>query len=107
MWRQRLRPLALTIFLHASYRRLTLSTAHDRRLLHGPGIHGGFDPTRVRRGRGGREVMARCPTEQDGRDAASWLVDRVSRLRPGLAVSTDVEPGGGQFLLVLRAGGNR
>jgi hypothetical protein len=53
--------------------------------------------------KGGREVIARCPTEADGRAAAAWLTDRVSRLRPGLELSADVEPGGGQYLLVLRA----
>ena len=53
--------------------------------------------------KGGREIMARCPTRADAETAAQWLVDRISRLRPGLAVSADVEPGGGQFLLVLRA----
>jgi hypothetical protein len=53
--------------------------------------------------KGGREVMARCPTLADGQEAASWLVDRVSRLRPDLPVTTEVEPGGGQFLLILRA----
>jgi hypothetical protein len=53
--------------------------------------------------KGGREVIARCPTENDGQEAAAWLTDRVSRLRPGLELSADVEPGGGQYLLVLRA----
>ena len=53
--------------------------------------------------KGGREVMARCPTEADGRQAGAWLVDRISRLRPGFHVSADVEPGGGQYLLLLRA----
>lgn len=53
--------------------------------------------------KGGREVMARCPTKADGDDAAAWLVDRISRLRPGWPVTTTVEPGGGQFLLILRA----
>jgi hypothetical protein len=53
--------------------------------------------------KGGREVMARCPTRADGLEAASWLVDRLSRLRPDMHVTTDVEAGGGQFLLVLRA----
>jgi hypothetical protein len=53
--------------------------------------------------KGGREVVARCPTEADGDEAAAWLTDRISRLRPGLEVTADVEPGGGQFLLVLRA----
>jgi len=52
---------------------------------------------------GGREVMARCPTEQDGTEAGEWLVDRISRLAPELEVRTEVEPGGGQYLLVLRA----
>lgn len=53
--------------------------------------------------KGGREVVARCPSEADGQEAAAWLVDRISRLRPGLVVSASVEPGGGQYLLVLRA----
>lgn len=53
--------------------------------------------------KGGREVIARCPTPEDGRAAGDWLVDRISRLRPGLEVTAEIEPGGGQFLLVLRA----
>jgi hypothetical protein len=53
--------------------------------------------------KGGRVVMGRCPTREDGQQAADWLTDRVSRLRPGLDVHAAVEPGGGQFLLVLRA----
>jgi hypothetical protein len=52
--------------------------------------------------KGGREVMARCPTRDDGDEAAAWLVDRISRLSPGLPVTAEVEPGGGQFLLVVR-----
>ncbi|MGY4642382.1 hypothetical protein [Cellulomonas sp. URHB0016] len=52
--------------------------------------------------KGGREVVARCPTKADGEEAAAWLVDRLSRLAPNLRVVADVEPGGGQFLLVLR-----
>ena len=52
--------------------------------------------------KGGREVVGRCPTRADGEAAAVWLVDRLSRFAPGLRVSVDVEPGGGQFLLVLR-----
>jgi hypothetical protein len=54
--------------------------------------------------KGGREVMARCPTEADGHEAAAWLEDRLSRLAPGLPVSTEITPGGGQFLVVLTAG---
>ena len=51
----------------------------------------------------GREVMARCPGRDDAELAADWLVDRISRLRPGLDVTTEIDPGGGQFLLILRA----
>jgi hypothetical protein len=49
----------------------------------------------------GREVVARCPTRDDAERAGTWLQDRLSRLAPDLAVTTKVEPGGGQFLLVL------
>lgn len=51
--------------------------------------------------KGGREIMARCPTEADAQDAAAWLVDRLSRLTPELPVTASVEPGGGQFMVVL------
>jgi hypothetical protein len=52
--------------------------------------------------RGGQEVVARCPTRADADAAAAWLVDRLSRFAPDLDVTTKVESGGGQFLLVLR-----
>lgn len=54
--------------------------------------------------KGGREIMARCPTQADGDAAAAWLLDRISRLVPDMAVTAQVDPGGGQFLLVLRVG---
>lgn len=54
--------------------------------------------------KGGREVVARCPSRADADTAAAWLLDRLSRYAPELAVTTQVEPGGGQFLLVLRTG---
>ena len=54
--------------------------------------------------KGGREIVARCPNQADGEAAATWLVDRISRLRPGFAVSATVEPGGGQFMVVLHCG---
>ena len=57
---------------------------------------------RLRR-KGGREVVARCPSRADADSAAGWLLDRLSRFAPELAVATQVEPGGGQFLLVLRS----
>jgi hypothetical protein len=53
--------------------------------------------------KGGREIMARCPTCADADEAATWLVDRISRLRPEMEVQALVESGGGQFLVVLRA----
>lgn len=53
--------------------------------------------------KGGREIMARCPTEDDAIAASAWLADRVSRLEPGLDARTEVETGGGQYLVVLRA----
>gem|GEM_PF-86457 len=53
--------------------------------------------------KGGREVVARCPSEQDADDASQWLLDRLSRLVPKEKFETSVESGGGQFLLVLRA----
>jgi hypothetical protein len=52
--------------------------------------------------KGGREVMARCPTRADAETAATWLIDRISRLNPGLPVTAEIEPGGGQLLLVVR-----
>jgi hypothetical protein len=52
--------------------------------------------------KGGREVVARCPSRAEADKAAVWLVDRLSRFAPGLAVTTQVEAGGGQFLLILR-----
>jgi hypothetical protein len=52
--------------------------------------------------KGGREVVARCPSRSDADKAAVWLLDRLSRFAPQLAVTTQVEAGGGQFLLVLR-----
>ncbi|MDQ1690234.1 MAG: hypothetical protein QOD87_342 [Pseudonocardiales bacterium] len=51
--------------------------------------------------KGGREVVARCPSRPDAEQTAAWLVDRFSRLVPELAVTASVEPGGGQFMVAL------
>ncbi|MCP3936862.1 MAG: hypothetical protein GY708_15985 [Actinomycetia bacterium] len=51
--------------------------------------------------KGGREVMARCLTEDDADAAAHWLVDRLSRLHPGLDLNARVDPGGGQYMVSL------
>lgn len=53
--------------------------------------------------KGGREVMARCPTADDAEAAAGWLADRISRLAPELGATTEVDAGGGQYLVSLRA----
>lgn len=57
--------------------------------------------------KGGREAVARCPTREDAEAASAWLLDRVSRLEPDLALAADIDPGGGQYLLVLRADDRR
>jgi len=51
----------------------------------------------------GSEAMARCPSESDAVAAADWLVDRISRLAPGLSLESSIQAGGGQFLVVLRS----
>ena len=51
--------------------------------------------------KGGREIVARAPSQADGEEAASWLSDRLSRLAPSFDVTTSVESGGGQFLVVV------
>ena len=53
--------------------------------------------------KGGRDIIARCPTFTDGQDAAAWLLGRVARLCPELSCITTVEPGGGQFMVVIQA----
>ena len=53
--------------------------------------------------KGGREVIARCPSQQDADDASTWLLDRLSRLVPDATFGTAVESGGGQYLLLLQA----
>jgi hypothetical protein len=53
--------------------------------------------------KGGREIMGHCSDEDDAIAAATWLVDRISRLEPSLEVSADVEPGGGQYMIVLQS----
>jgi hypothetical protein len=52
----------------------------------------------------GRELVARCPRRRDAQEAADWLVDRFSRLVPGLPVTASVEEGGGQYLVALTSG---
>ncbi len=51
--------------------------------------------------KGGREVVARCPSRADADDTAAWLVDRFSRLTPGMPTTASIESGGGQFVVAL------
>jgi hypothetical protein len=53
--------------------------------------------------KGGREVVGRCIDRDDADAAATWLVDRISRLDPELTVTSEIEAGGGQYLVVLRS----
>jgi hypothetical protein len=53
--------------------------------------------------KGGRAVVARCPSREDAYAAATWLADRVSRLSPDTGLHTEVDAGGGQFLVILLA----
>jgi hypothetical protein len=54
--------------------------------------------------KGGRELVARCPSRADAQQTADWLVDRFSRLVPAVPVTASIEPGGGQFLVALSTG---
>lgn len=61
-----------------------------------------FETVERLRKKGGREIIARCPDEQDAAKASDWLLDRLSRLAPELRFSTQINPGGGQFVLALK-----
>ena len=52
--------------------------------------------------KGGREIMARCPSAADATDAASWLQDRLVRLVPDASFTTRIEAAGGQHMVVLQ-----
>ena len=61
-----------------------------------------FETVERLRKKGGREAVARCPDESDARQASEWLLDRLTRLAPDLRVSTQITPGGGQYVLALK-----
>lgn len=50
---------------------------------------------------GGREAIARCPSETDAKEVETWLHDRLSRLTPKTAFQVELTPGGGQYLIKL------
>jgi hypothetical protein len=51
--------------------------------------------------KGGRELVARCMSEDDAAEASEWLLDRLSRFAPDVKFETQVKPGGGQFMVML------
>ncbi|MDP4803931.1 MAG: hypothetical protein NWR45_03155 [Candidatus Nanopelagicales bacterium] len=53
--------------------------------------------------KGGQEVVARCPSQADAEEASVWLLDRLSRFAPDLMLTTQIDEGGGQYLIKLRA----
>jgi len=53
--------------------------------------------------KGGREVLANFSDRSDAQAAGEWLLDRLSRLAPEARFSIQVNPGGGQFMLALKA----
>ncbi|AZI57618.1 hypothetical protein EH165_05070 [Nakamurella antarctica] len=57
--------------------------------------------------KGGREVVGRCMDRKDAQEAAEWLLDRISRLAPELALEFTIEQGGGQYMIALTAGRGR
>ena len=61
-----------------------------------------FETVELLRKKGGREIIARCPGEQEANEASEWLLDRLSRLAPELSFETQVSSGGGQFVLALK-----
>lgn len=61
-----------------------------------------FESVERLKAKGGREIVARCPDQNDANQAAQWLIDRASRLAPGFKFTTETAPGGGQFMLSLR-----
>lgn len=54
--------------------------------------------------KGGREIVARCPSMADATEASDWLLDRLSRFAPDTRFATQITPGGGQYMLILTEG---
>ena len=53
--------------------------------------------------KGGRELVARCMSADDAAEASEWLLDRLSRFAPDVRFETQINQGGGQFMLMLKA----
>jgi hypothetical protein len=52
--------------------------------------------------KGGREIVARCPGQREADEASAWLLDRLTRLVPGVRFEVEIKSGGGQFMLALK-----
>jgi len=61
-----------------------------------------FETVERLRKKGGREIIARAPGQQEANEASEWLLDRLKRLAPELQLSTEIKSGGGQYVLALR-----
>ena len=61
-----------------------------------------FETVERLKAKGGREILARCPDEADAKAASEWLIDRLARLAPESNFTTEIKPGGGQFMLSLK-----
>lgn len=61
-----------------------------------------FETVERLRKKGGRDIIARCPGEEEANQASEWLLDRLSRLAPELSFETQVSAGGGQYVLALK-----
>jgi hypothetical protein len=61
-----------------------------------------FETVERLRKKGGREIIARCPGEQEANQASEWLLDRLFRLAPDLSFETQISSGGGQYVLALK-----
>jgi hypothetical protein len=64
--------------------------------------HRSLKPLNAFAKKGGREIIARAPGEQEAEEASEWLLDRLKRLAPELDLSTEIKSGGGQYVLALR-----
>lgn len=61
-----------------------------------------FETVERLRKKGGREIIARCPDQNDADRASEWLLDRLSRLAPELSFATQISSGGGQVMIALK-----
>ena len=52
--------------------------------------------------KGGREIVARCPGQKEADEASAWLLDRLTRLAPGVHFEVEIKSGGGQYMLALK-----